>query len=302
MAELSIGDAVGSGFGVIRRHPAAVLIWGLLYMAAWGANFAVVAPTDLAMLAELARNAASHAPTPDMSNFGQMQAMDLLLSFVSVFVFTVLSCAVFRTLIHPDQSRFGYLRLGMTELMLFLVIVGGYIAFVVAAVILMIPVAIVVGLLVARHATAAAVIVGLLLAVGAVWALGYVALRFCMVGPMMVDDGRLRLSDTWALTKGKAGALFLIALCLFGMLILLELVVGVAMIIGFSVLSGGADPTSWIPALLRQPPAAVLSRLAPIIIIAGVAGIPLNGAFLAIFSAPWARAYLDFRVRPAAVS
>jgi hypothetical protein len=302
MAELSIGGAVGAGFGVIRRRPAAVLIWGLLQTAVLGATFVVMAPMYFAMLAQVAKNAgAGHAPTPDMTNIMQLQAMSWLLNLAAVFVVTLLNCAVFRSLIHPERSGFGYLRLGMTELMLFMLMIAAYIAFGIAIVILMIPAAIIVGLLVAVHATAAAVIVGVLLALGALWGLVYAALRFSMLGPMMVDDGRVHFLDAWALTKGKAGALFLMALCLLGILILLEMVVVlIAGIIGVSVLSTVAGGASAIPALFRQPPATVLSHLAPLFVIGGAAAIPLYGAVLAIFGAPWARAYLDFRVDPAA--
>ena len=301
MAELSIGDAVGAGFGVIRRRPVAVLIWGLLQAAVWGAMVAVMAPTYLAMVAEVAKNA-GQAPTPDVANMMRMQGTVWLLDVVGLFVATILYCAVFRSLIHPEQSRLGYLRLGMTELMLFVLMVGAYIAFVVALVILMIPAALIVGVLVAVHAAAAAVIAGIVLGVAAVWGLVYVVLRFSMVGPMMVDDGKVHLLDAWALTKGRAGALFLMALCLLGILIVLELVlVAIAAIVGVSVLSSIAGAVSAIPALLRQPPGVVLSDLTPLFVIGGLAAIPLYGALLAILGAPWARAYLDFRINPAAV-
>ena len=100
MGELSIGDAVGAGFGVIRRRPVAVLIWGLLQAAMLGAMIVVVAPTFLAMFAEFARNAgAGRAPAPDMMNMMRLQAMIWLLDFVSLFVVTIAYCAVLRSLI-----------------------------------------------------------------------------------------------------------------------------------------------------------------------------------------------------------
>jgi hypothetical protein len=300
MAELSIGNAVVAGFGVIRRRPVAVLIWGLLQTALLGAMFVVMAPIYLAMVAELAKNA-GHPPTPDVANMMQMQGAIWLLNLVTVFVATILYCAVFRSLIHPEQSGFGYLRLGATELILFLLMIGAYIALLVAIFILMIPAAIVVAVLVAVHAAAAAVIAGILLGAGALWGVVYVALRFSLVGPMMVDDGKVHFLDAWALTRGRAGALFLMALCLFGILIALEMVlVVIAAIIGVSVLSSVAGAASAIPALFQQPPGVVLSELTPLFVIGGAAAIPLYGALLAIFGAPWARAYLDFRVHPAA--
>jgi hypothetical protein len=303
MAGISIGDAVGAGFGVIRRRPVAVLIWGLLQMAMLGAMIAVMAPMFVALFAEVAKNAgAGQAPTPDMTSIMQMQGIIWLLNIASFFVVGVLYCAVFRCVIHPEQGRFAYLRLGMTELMLFGLMVGAYFAFVTAMVMLMIPAAIVVGVLVAVHAIAAAVIVGIVLGLGALCGLAYVALRYSMVGPMMVDDGRFHLFDAWALTKGKAGALLLMALSLFGIAIVVEMaVVLIAWIIGLSVLSGVAGGLSAIPALFRQPPATLLADLTPLLVLAGAAAIPLYGAFLAIFGAPWARAYLDLRADPAAV-
>lgn len=158
MAELSIGDAVGAGFCLIRRRPVAVLIWGLLRTAMLGAMVALMAPTLITLFAEVAKSAAAgQPPTPDVTTMMRMQSTMWLLNIVSLFVVGILYCAVFRGVIHTEQGRLAYLRLGQTELMQFGLMIGAYFAFGIGLVVLMIPAAIVVGVRVAVHAVPAAV-------------------------------------------------------------------------------------------------------------------------------------------------
>jgi hypothetical protein len=123
-----------------------------------------------------------------------------------------------------------------------------------------------------------------------------VGLRFAFVGPMMVDDGKFHLVESWRLSRGKVGSLFLIALSLFGIalageMVLLALVFGV----GFASLSAIAGGLQNLPAFFQQPPAALMSKLAPFLGVYMAAFIPLSGCLVAIFGAPWASAYRDLK-------
>jgi hypothetical protein len=302
MAELSIGDAVGAGFGLIRRRPATVLLWGFVQTLVFVVTMAVLAPSYIDLLAQAARSAgAARPPTPDLAGMMRLQGVVWLLNIANALVLIILYCGAFRSLIQPAQGRFGYLRLGRTELFLFLLLVGLYIAFLVALVIAMIPAALVIGTLVAVHAATAAVIAGLLLGGAALWAIVYVALRLSMIGPTTVDGGELRLGAAWAMTKGKTWRLFLMALCVFLIVIAVELVLFLLAALAFGGILGGiAAATGGAQALsaMIQQPATLLTRLAPVAIVGGLAAIPLYGALFAIGAAPWAKAYLDLRLDP----
>jgi hypothetical protein len=301
MTDISIGDAVGAGFGVIRHRPLTVLLWGALMMVMAGIGVLVMAPAYSDLFARFAQRAASgHAAPMDTTNIRQMQGVSYLLSFLQIFVLTVLNCAIFRSVVHPERSAFAYLRVGGTELILFALVIAQYFAFIIAAVVVVLPGALVMGILVALHAGGFAAVVGALIAIAAAGAGIYVALRFSMMGPMMVDDDQVHFADAWALTKGKVGNLFLIGLCLFAILIVAELVIVlIGMVVGFGALSGLAGGVRAIPVLFKQPPSVVLSRLTPLIILAAVIAIPLYGAVLTVFGAPWARAYMALRRDPA---
>ena len=214
MTELSIGAAVGSGFELIRRRPLSVLAWGMVQVAVTAGNFALMAPFYASLFSQVASAARTGAPaTPELlGGMMQMQGLSYLLSFASYFITTVLYCAAFRAVLHPEQGRFGYLRIGSAELLLFVIVIGATIALSVLLLVLLIPIGLVIGVLVATHAAAGAVIVGMLAAVALCVGLIYVALRFSLVGPMMVDDGQFHLFESWTMTKGRAGSLFLMAL------------------------------------------------------------------------------------------
>ena len=297
MAELSIGDAVGSGFQLIRRRPAAVLLWGLVELALAAATAGLFGSFYLDVISQVLANAQSGATTSSPEVMGRILSMQMssyLLSLVSMFVRTVLYCAAFRSVLRPDDSRFGYLRVGAAELFLFIILIGVYIAAIVALVVPLLVAGVLVAGLVAAHAVAAAVIVGIVASVALFVGIVYVALRFSLVGPMTVDDGKFHLFDAWALTRRHAGGLFVLALCLFAILLIGEVVVGlVALLTGISLLSSLAGGLSHIQIFFHQSPAVILASLAPFLLGAAVLWIPLTGCMFAISGAPWAKAYRD---------
>lgn len=295
MAELSIGAAVGSGFELIRRRPLEVLAWGLVYTALILAGFAMIAPAYAGVFFQMLAASRSGVETaPDLGNMMRMQGASTLFNLASYFVISVLYCAAYRAVLRPDDRRLAYLRLGAAELYFFLLMVGGGIAFIVALVVAAIPAALIMGLLAVSHAGAAVVLVGIAFAAALVVALVYVALRFSMIGPMMVEDGRFHLLESWALTRGRAGGLFLIALSLFGIAIVGEIVVGVVLLAaGAGMLGAAAGGLATLPAFFERPPGVILSNLAPLLALIALVSIPFYGAIIAIFGAPWARAYRD---------
>jgi hypothetical protein len=125
-------------------------------------------------------------------------------------------------------------------------------------------------------------------------ALFYLLLRFSLVGPMMVDDGKFHLGESWTLTRGKVGSLFVIGLLLILILLLAEIVVlAVLIAVGSVGLGAAAGGLSHLDVFFQQPPQAMLSKLAPLLVVFAVLWVPLVGCAAAIMGAPWARAYRD---------
>ncbi len=296
MAAISIGDCVGTGFSLIRRRPASVVCWGLVYTAFTVCFFAIMAPFYINLFTQFATASAKSGvpPTPNVAGAMQMNGVTWLLELVLYFVLAVVNCAIFRAVLRPEDNRFAYLRIGLPELFSFLLMIGAAIAFGVGFVVVMIPIAIIAGIAMAAHAAALGIILGVVGGVAAVATAVYVALRFSLVGPMMVHDGQLRFSESWSLTKGHVGRLFLMVLCLVAIAMGVGIVLDIAVLaLGMGFLSAAPGGLAGLPQTLQQHPAEVLQSLIPAFAIWALVSIPVTGCFFAIFAAPWAKAYQE---------
>jgi len=310
MSEISVGAAVGAGFDLIGKRPLSVLFWGLLRVGFVAGIVLLYLPLIFGFIvqarqAEASGSDASPAAVGQMmSHMLVMQGMGFLVQIVGLFVSSMIYCAVIRAVVHPEQRSFGSVRLGAPEL--YLVVLSFALGFVIAfaLILCLIPFMIVVGLLAANHQwLAMGIVIGLgvlVLVLGAI----LVALRFAFVAPMMVDDGKFHLFESWTLTKGRVGSLFAIGLLLVLITLLIEIVLGllfVGLALGALILAAGGF--SNIPGFFQahaSDPAALIPILAPSLILLAVLLIPVEGAFLAIFIAPWAKAYRDVVPPPAA--
>ena len=300
MARIAIDAALGSGFGLIRRQPGAVLLWGLVSVALFAANVGLFGSFYLSMFAHFAAAARLGADASALAMNGMapqimaMQGWSWLLSLLGLFVGTILYCAVFRAVLHPEQRRFGYLRVSATELLLFVLAIAAYIVCMIAALIGAVVVALIVAALIAMHAGAAGVALAVLAAVAALIAITWIALRFSMVGLMMVADGKFHLFESWTLTRGHAVTLLVIAVCLAAIFMVAELVVvGVLIAAGAAILASAIGGLANLSSFFSGPPSVVVAGLAPLLILFAVILTPLAGCFYAVWGAPWARAYLD---------
>jgi hypothetical protein len=263
-----------------------------------GLIFALMAPVVLTSFTALAQQAKAGG-MPDAQTMGrlqQFQAINYLLQLIGVVIGSVFYCAVFRAVLHPEQSRFAYLRFGAVELMIALLAVAALFGFGISFGLVAIVIGILAAIFVALHAGVVAAIIGVVGGIAAIVALVYFWLRLSLVAPMIVDGGKLELTEAWRLTKGKVGGLFAIALVLFLILVAGEIVVGLVMVgIGLGVISSASGGLHNLPAFFQHPPADILRRLAPMLIVFAIVWVPLYGCVLAILGAPWARVYRDLR-------
>lgn len=295
MAAIAVAEAVAEGFGLIRRRPGAVLIWGAVRTLYAIFSFGLVAPIFIARFEDIIKRAGGGVTTPpDLSSMMALQSANLLLSIAGGFVSAILSCAVFRAVLKPEEGRFAYLRLGAAEVFLFLLTFGVAILFILAMVVTVIPLAMVVVIASVVHAAGVAATIAVVGGLSLLGLLIFVLIRLSVAGPMMVEDGRFHLTDAWAMTRGHAGELLLVGILLFVMLILMEVVLGAfALAIGLAFLAQAAGSLAAVHSLFARPPAEVLAILAPGLIVIGLVSIPLFGCLWAILAAPWARAYRD---------
>jgi hypothetical protein len=298
---IATADAVTAGFGLIRKRPGSVLVWGALRALYSICTFALIAPLFFSRLGEILSRAREGVP-PDPTTMAGLHSANILLSIGGAFVASVLSCAVFRAVLKPDEGRLAYLRVGSAELFLFLLTIGVAVAAVVGAFVAAIPLVMITLIAALVHAKAAAVLIAIVGVIGLLALLCWVLLRLSLAGPMMVEDGKFHLVDAWALTRGHVAELFMVAASLFIILILIEVVIGAfAMAIGIALLGHAAGGLAALHSFFIRPPAEILATMAPGLILLGLIAIPVFGCLWAIIAAPWARAYRDL-AGPSAIS
>jgi hypothetical protein len=300
MAEISIGSAVGAGFQLIARKPLQVMSWGLVRALFGFGVLALYAPVFMAMFNEIMQSAQSGAKPSEaavsqmMSHMMVIQGAGYLAQIAGLFVSAAVMCAVTRAIVHPERGAWAYLRLGAPEF--FFAVLSFAAGFVIAIGLIFcaIPFVIVIAILAANHQTAAVAVLAALAVLALIAAVIYLLLRFAFVVPMMVDDGQFHLFDAWSLTKGHTGSLFVVGLALFFILLVAEALIGAFVIaLGVAALGVAAGGLQNLQTFFLMGPAVVVARLAPWLIVFGVLAIPLEGCAMAIFIAPWARAYRD---------
>ncbi|HEX8233554.1 MAG TPA: hypothetical protein VF559_09455 [Caulobacteraceae bacterium] len=292
MADFSLGKALGAGFTVIRRKPAAPLIWGLLYAPL------MLGPILITMIVPQPDTSATATPQEALGRIWvSLLPLLMLQPFLlvgSIVVQAMLQCAIFRSVLEPQNSRRFYLALGPQELWVGLAqFCLGFVLMVpmFGALAVVLPAG--VGVYFAAgggHQAIAPVAVYAVIAGLAVLALTlWVFVRFSMAAPMAFADRNFRLLESWPLTRGHAGRLMLLGLLVMAMVIgayaVLALVVGASTLMAvftataLAAFNGGADG--------RTVGAGVIFFF-------GVFAV-LSGYLWAITVAPWADAFRQLR-------
>ena len=300
MAQISVGRAVGAGFGLIARRPLSVLAWGLLPTVLQVIALVLIAPAYISMAGAMASGGSLLAAQPQLM---QVQGLAQLINLAQLFVSGVVYCAVFRAVLHPDRSAYAYLRVGAPELFLALLAFAAVIVLVIGLVLVMIPVGILFGVIAAvTHSGAGIGLFIPIVILAVLLAILFFGLRFSFVGPMMVEDGKFHLFESWTLTRGRTSSLLLIALCLFGVLVVFEVIVLTVFFAIAAAAIGLTGGLSHAGELLRRSPRALIAQLWPFAAVYAVLAAPLSGCALAIAAAPFASAYRDVALDPAATS
>lgn len=120
MARFSIGTAIGDAFGLIRRRPLSVLVWGLLLTAPGLIALALVFPAMGELVAQMpppGDDAAADAMAGQMvGQMMQFQLASMLSNIGQLLVMAVVYTAVFRAVLRPEERSLFSLRIGMDEL------------------------------------------------------------------------------------------------------------------------------------------------------------------------------------------
>ena len=233
-----------------------------------------------------------------MASFGRVY----LLAFpVFLAAMSVMTCAVYRAVLRPDERGFGRLRFGADELrLLWLWILQGLVYLFVFIIVLLVIGVVGVGIAFATGAAngagktspgaVAIVVLAVMVAyVGMICAMIWVGIRFSFAAPMTFSERRVRLFASLRLTKGHFWSLFGCYLLAFVLMMLLSVVsltlYGAISTIGMGSITAAA--TSIFRPDFSSPQAYFTpSRLAYLVFNAGIAAV-----YYAVGIAPAAAAY-----------
>ena len=275
MAEFSIQDVAFTGFGVVRQYPRALLAWWLFALAfslLLGAVFVGLAGPDFAKLMAI-----SGQPTADPAQFlavmGRLAPAYVAFLVLALAANAVLSAAMIRAVLRPQEDRFGYLRLGEDELrqlglllLTFLVFMGVYFG-------VAIVVGIVVGLLVAvTHVAPKPLLLVLFLAMAAVML--FLAVRLSLAPALTFDTRRINLVGSWGLTRGRFWRLFGTYLLTFSLVAVVYLLSVLLIFAVGAILNGGDLGAAWgMPGMGSLKDYFAPARLAQTVLNAGVSAL-----------------------------
>lgn len=272
MNRFSASDAALQGVYVLRDHWRIALGWALFNLLAIAAvviGFVVIGVVGVTLTGGDSASVGATVGGP-------------IFSIATVVIFLMTVNAVYRLILRPEERGFLYLRLGPDEARGFAALLALAVG-VVGLALLAVPVGRAV-LSVAAPATVLVALAALVAACG-------LTMRFGLVLPMCVAEGRIDFARSWRLTRGQGWALTgmtLLAVCLA---LLLSVVVWGAFflltlsIVGFRELGALAGPEGF----RDHTGLFLLQAVAPMV---------LSPFVIAMIFAPWADAYQALAAEP----
>ena len=295
----SASDAAFEGFRLVRRNPMALVAWALLYAAlSLGSLFAMAGATDtLIAWGERMEALESASPTTEevlaaFQGMGEVMLSVAWLLPVSIAVSAMLMAAVARAVLNPRAGGFGYLRLGMDELRVFVVtLVLGILMFCAwMAVVLL------VGVLSGIAGASGAEWMWLLVVLGAlggVAAVIWLTVRLSLAVPITVAENRFAFFDSFAVTRGKFWSLLGMAVIAFVMVLVISLL---AMVVTLPLnLMTGLESWSFGSNADPEVMAAALDVTNPWVIVNALVEAVVYALTVGVMYAPFAAAYRDIK-------
>ncbi len=297
----SASDAAFEGFRLVRRKPMALVAWTLLYAVLSLASLLAMSSAidPLMVWAErmeaIESNSTTATPAEVLSAFQGLGEVMLNLAWlipVSLVIGAMLMAAVARAVLNPRAGGFGYLRLGMDELRVFvvtlvlgIVMMGAWIA----VCFLVVMLASIAGATGANWMWLFVILGGLAGVAAIIW----LAVRLCLAVPITVAENRFAFFDSFGLTRGRFWPLFGMAVITIVMVMVVQLLLGIvtmplALMTGHQMWSfgEGQDPETVRAALDVANPWVIVSALAEAVIYALTVGV---------MYAPFAAAYRDIK-------
>ena len=204
MPAFSPTDAAFEGFRLTREQPRVVAAWAALYAVMGLATALVMISTIGPQFATLQAAAQGSGPSNTAEALERFRKLEpfyaIILPLVLVF-WSVMTCAVYRAVLRPEEGGVGRLRFGADEVrMIGLTILLWLLMF---ATVFLSTLFVTFGGIMAAVAGGSiagllSTLVGLLGLAGAVW----IWVRLSLAGPMTFMSGEIHIFRSWNLTKG----------------------------------------------------------------------------------------------------
>ena len=277
----SATDCAFEGFRLTRRAPVAVLSWAAAYAAFFGLLFLLVGSHFATIMSLISQLEGQAEPSiEDMQPL--MQAYGVIVAWavpLGLLFSAVVSTAIARSVIRPEDRKFGYMRAGKDELRVLgaslivaMMMFGAtFVGFMVISLVAALAVS-------APALWLAVVLLSLALLAVVIW----LSVRLSLVVPATFAEGRIAVKSAFAMTDKK------VFWPLLGMAVIAWLM---------AMLVGGADR------LIGMEGASVprlLSALGPMLAVSLVVNAVMTAAQAVIMYAPFSAAYLQLKGAPRA--
>lgn len=294
---LAATDAAFEGFRLVRREPRVLVAWTLLYLlvtvsqlVAMVLNRSEIAEGLRTLEGMSARGPQSQAEMElILEAYGQMTRYSFWILPLSIVVGSVLSAGVARGVLFPEERKFGYLRLGMDEVRVFVVALA---------------IALLSGVVVGLAFTAISVLAAIAATVAPIMWLGvgagvlatialviWLAVRWSLAVPITLTEKKIDVFASFRATRGHFWPLLGMAVIAIAMGIVIWflsmiVVTPLSMLSGMSPMGLGGTSAAVIEQMSLANPGLLLVALANAIVYALCVGVTY---------APFAAAWQDLK-------
>lgn len=294
----SATDAAFEGFRLVRRNPMALASWTLLYLVYTLATLFAAGGMMRSMSVWMEQVEALEAGPPPSSPEALIPIMESYVAAMShmawaiplsLVIGAVLMAAIARAVLTPGTGGFGYMRLGMDEVRVFVVTLVIAILYSIAAGIAVVAAAVIGGIAISAM-EGWGVLVMVLAVLAAIAFMIWLGVRWSLAVPITVDQKKFAIFDSFAATKGRFWPLLGMAVIAFVMVIIVSLLAGIvtmpiSMMGGMSMFGNmGDDPTE----MFRN-----FNPTNPWMIASSVVNAFVSALTVAVLYAPFSAAYRD---------
>ena len=296
MSGFSASEAALEGFRITRENPRAFGAW---IAASFGVSV-VAAIAEVLMPASVKHGleTMNSDVTPTASQFIDALIVISPILLLGLAVQCIMAAAVYRVIFRHEDTRFGYLRIGMDELRLMALTL----VYVVLGMGLSVGVTMVAAFITAISAVGGGgveALVGKLAGFASLGVMFFVLVRLSLAPVATFAERRVAVFESWGLTKGQfwrlSGA-YVLALCCIAVIILLTMAIifGIA---GAIILTSGGQ-LSDVKGVFNTDQTSLRSYLSIGVIVSMVVSSFISALWNVVLAAPGAAAYQQLHGTP----